>query len=30
METFEFGDQSGDLENIDNENAHFPRVDAEK
>ena len=30
METFESGDQSGDLENVDNENAHFPRVDTEK
>ena len=30
METFEPGDQSGDLENVDNENAHFPRADTEK
>ena len=30
METFESGDQSGDLENVDSENVHFPRVDAEK
>ena len=30
MKTFESGDQSGDLKNVDNENAHFPRVDTEK